>query len=119
MSDLNSIDFDTDEEDFDTVMAHDISFTGSIKFSKPFMIKGRMNGTIEASSDLLIDTDAEVNADISTDRVLVRGKVVGNISGRRLVHVSSTGSVTGDITTAQVVLEPGCSFSGRCSMTNF
>ena len=109
--------FDTDEEDFDTVMASDISFTGNIRFSKPFMIKGKMNGTIEASSDLLIDTNAEVNADISTERVLVRGKVVGNIKGKKLVYVASTGSVIGDISSAQVVLEPGSVFSRKCSMS--
>lgn len=97
--------FDTDEEDFDTVMASDISFTGNIRFTKPFMIKGKMNGIIEATSDLLIDTDAVVNADISTDRVLVRGKVTGNINGRKLVYVTSTGTVKGDITSTQVVLE--------------
>jgi len=109
--------FDTDEEDFDTVMASDISFSGTIRFTKPFMIKGRMNGNIEATSDLLIDTDAEVNADIIADRVLVRGKVKGNVIGKKLVYVTSSGSVNGDITSGQVVLEPGSSFTGKCSMT--
>lgn len=109
--------FDTDEEDFDTVMASDISFSGTIRFTKPFMIKGKMNGNIEATSDLLIDTDAEVNADIVADRVLVRGKVQGNIIGKKLVYVTSSGSVNGDITSGQVVLEPGSSFTGKCSMT--
>lgn len=108
--------FETEEEDFDTVMADDITFTGTIRFSKPFMIKGKVNGFIEASSDLLIDTDAEVNADISTGRVLVRGKVKGNVSGKELVYVASTGSVIGDISSEQVVLEPGSEFSGKCTM---
>ncbi|MCI5524256.1 MAG: polymer-forming cytoskeletal protein [Treponema sp.] len=113
----DSINFETEEEDFDTVMASDITFSGTIKFCKPFMIKGKMNGNIEATSDLLIDTDAEVNADIVADRVLVRGKTKGNIIGKKLVYVTSTGSVTGDIVSSQVVLEPGSSFSGKCSMT--
>ena len=39
--------FDTDEEDFDTVMASDITFTGNIRFAKPFMIKGKMSGNID------------------------------------------------------------------------
>lgn len=112
----NSKTFDTEEEDFDTVMASDITFTGNIRFAKPFMIKGKMSGKIDATSDLLIDTEAVVNADINTERVLVKGKVVGNINGRKLVYVASTGSVKGDITSAQVVLEPGSVFSGRCSM---
>lgn len=109
--------FETEEEDFDTVMAEDISFTGTIRFAKPFMIKGKMNGNIEATSDLLIDSKAEVNADIVADRVLVRGKVNGNIVGKDLVYVCTNGSVFGDITSAQVVLEPGSNFSGKCSMS--
>lgn len=108
--------FELDEEDFDTVMASDIAFTGSIKFTKPFMIKGKVNGSIEATSDLLIDTGAEVNADIAANRVLIKGKVKGNIIGRKMIFVTSTGSVNGDLTSAQVVLEPGSRFTGKCSM---
>ncbi len=108
--------FETDEEDFDTIMASDIAFEGSIKFSKPFMIKGKMSGVIEATSNLLIDTNAEVKADITAEKILIRGKVVGNVWGNKLVYVTSSGSVTGDITSAQVVLEPGSLFSGKCSM---
>ncbi len=110
--------FETDEEDFDTVMATDITFSGNIKFAKPFMIKGKVKGMIDATSDLLIDTTAEVVADIKTERVLVRGKVTGNVTGHRLVYVASTGAVIGDITTSQIVLEPGSVFSGKCIMIN-
>jgi cytoskeletal protein CcmA (bactofilin family) len=105
-----------DEEDFDTVLAEDIAFTGTIRFAKPFMIKGKVNGTIEATSDLLIDSMAEVNADINANRILVKGKVKGNIVGKNLIFVTSSGSVDGDLTSAQVVLEPGSSFTGKCSM---
>lgn len=108
---------DLEEEDFDTVLASDISFTGQIKFSEPFMIKGKVNGTIEATSDLVVDTNAVVVADIVADRVLVRGKVQGNIDAKSIVFVASSGSVTGDISSAEVALEPGCSFSGKCTMT--
>ena len=108
--------FDLDEEDFDTVLAEDIAFTGNIKFSKPFMIKGKVNGSIMASSDLLIDTDAVVNADINANRILVKGRVKGNIFGKKLIFVTSAGSVDGDLTSAQVVLEPGSTFTGKCTM---
>lgn len=108
--------FDLEEEDFDTVLASDITFTGEIRFARPFMIKGSVSGLIEATSDLVVDTDAKVVADILADRVLVRGCVEGNIVGKKLVFVTSTGSVTGDISAAKVALEPGCSFSGKCTM---
>ena len=108
--------FETDEASFDTVLASDISFSGTIRFTKPFMIKGSVSGKIEASNDLLIDSDAQVNADIETDRVVVRGKVVGNVNGKKLVYLASTGSVTGDIASSKVVIEAGAFFSGHCSM---
>ena len=108
--------FDLEEEDFDTVMANDIKFTGNIRFAKPFMIKGFVTGSIESNTDLVIDTDAQVNAEIKAGRVLVKGKVNGNITGKDLVLITATGSVYGDITCAQVVLEPGSDFSGRCTM---
>ncbi len=107
---------DLEEEDFDTVLASDISFTGQIRFAEPFMIKGRMSGTIDATSDLVVDTDAIVTADITADRVLIRGRVKGNIDAKRLVFVAASGSVDGDIVAAQVALEPGCLFTGKCTM---
>ena len=48
--------------------------------------------------------------------MLIRGSVEGKIVGNSMVFVTSNGSVTGDITSKQVVLEPGSSFSGRCTM---
>ena len=112
--------FDLEEDDFDTILADDITFTGNIKFTKPFMIRGKVSGSIEAVSDLVIDSGAVVqvgNSGISASRVLVRGKVDGNITARKIVLVTSTGEVNGDIVSGQVVLEPGSKFTGRCTMT--
>ena len=117
MFDVKDIDlYELEDDDFDTIMAPDILFKGSIRFTKPFMIRGKMSGIIEASSDLVIDADAFVLSEISADRVLVRGIVEGNISAARLIMITATGSVTGNITSRQVVLEPGASFTGNCTM---
>ena len=119
MFDVKDTDFfDLEEDAFDTIMGDDISFTGNIKMKKTFMIRGKVNGNIESESDLVVDTSAIVNADIKADRVLVRGVVKGNVVGSKLIFVTSTGSIDGDIVTGKVVLEPGCSFSGKCTMVN-
>ena len=104
--------FDLEEDDFDTVLASDITFSGTIGFTRPFMIKGVMDGSINATGDLVIDSGASVKADITARRVLV----TGNIEAKGLVFVTSGGSVFGDITSEKVVLEPGSVFSGRCTM---
>lgn len=109
--------FDLEEEDFDTILASDITFRGNIKFAKPFMIRGSVTGEIDATSDLVVDTNASVSADIVAERVLVRGTVEGNITAKDIVFVTSSGSVDGDILSKEVVLEPGAHFSGKCTMT--
>jgi cytoskeletal protein CcmA (bactofilin family) len=108
--------FDLEEESFDTVIEPDITFTGNIRFAKPFMIRGKVKGNIDASSDLVVDSSAVVEADIKADRVLIKGKVKGNVAAKKMVFVTATGSLDGDITSEQVVLEPGSIFSGRCTM---
>ena len=108
--------FDTDEEDFDTVLSSDISFKGNISFDKPFFIKGRVSGHIKSASDLLIDTEAVVEADIVSSRVYIRGKVTGDIDAAQLIYIAASGSVRGDISSRKVVLESGASFSGKCTM---
>ena len=108
--------FDIEDDTFDTVLEPGIRFTGNIKFIKPFMIRGKGNGKIDATSDLVIDSCSEVNADINAVRVLIKGKVHGNVTARDLVFVSATGILDGDITSKRVVLEPGSTFSGRCTM---
>ena len=117
MFDVKDTDFfDLEDEAFDTIVEDDISFTGSIKIKKTFLIRGNVNGTIDSTSDLVIDTGSVVNADIKAERVLVRGKVKGNVIGNKLIFVTASGSIDGDITTGKVVLEPGCVFTGKCSM---
>ena len=117
MTDLNNNDlFEREDGDYETYIAPDIKFSGNIHFEKPFIVKGQISGNIDATSDLVVDSQAVVNADISAERVVVRGNITGNIKCKKVVFVTSTGSVTGDITSAQVVLEPGSNFTGHCTM---
>lgn len=108
---------DLDEEDYDTVLAPDIDFTGTIQFEEPFMIKGRVSGSIEASSDLMVDLGAVVKANIQANRVIIKGEVDGNVTATQMVHVFSSGKLNGDVTAPEVVLESGCFFTGICTMT--
>lgn len=108
---------DLDEEDYDTVLAQDIEFSGTIKFKEPFMIRGIVSGKIIAESDIMIDEQAQVHADIHADQVVIKGSVKGDIVADTLVHVFSCGRLEGDVTAPDVILDSGCFFSGICTMT--
>lgn len=117
MYDLKDSDFfDMDEDAFDTVVEDDISFTGNVKIKKTFLIRGKIKGHIDSESDLVVDTNAIVEADINAERVLIKGRVKGNVKGSKLIFVASTGTLIGDITSQKIVLEPGSEFTGKCKM---
>ncbi|MDR3130453.1 MAG: polymer-forming cytoskeletal protein [Treponema sp.] len=105
-----------EDEDFDTILSSDIDFSGTLQFEKPFLVRGKIFGTIDARSLLVVDSSAVVEASISASKVIIRGTVKGNINAMEKVEITGTGKLTGDITAPLINMETGCSFNGRCTM---
>ncbi|MDR2766881.1 MAG: polymer-forming cytoskeletal protein [Treponema sp.] len=104
-------------EDFDTILSPDIEFSGSLRFDKPFLIKGKVSGEIDATGLLVIDEEAVVEANIKASRVIILGTVKGNVNAGEKVEVAITGKLTGNVTAPEINMETGCRFTGRCIMT--
>jgi cytoskeletal protein CcmA (bactofilin family) len=115
MADLHN---DTlEDEDFDTVLSADIDFSGTLNFEKPFLIRGRLSGEIEARGLLVIDEEAVVEAHINASRVVIRGQVKGNVRAAEKVELTLTGKLQGNVTAPEILMETGCVFNGLCTMT--
>jgi cytoskeletal protein CcmA (bactofilin family) len=105
-----------EDTDFDTIFSSDMDFTGTLHFEKPFLIRGKVSGEINASGILVIDENAVVNANINAARVLIRGQVKGNVTAVEKVEVTATGTLTGNVNAPEIFMETGCLFNGRCTM---
>ena len=105
-----------EDADFDTILSPDINFTGTLHFEKPFLIRGRVSGEINATGVLVIDENAVVNANINALRVLIRGHVKGDVTAVEKVEVTVTGKLVGNVTSPEIYMETGCVFNGRCTM---
>ncbi|MCL2764118.1 MAG: polymer-forming cytoskeletal protein [Treponema sp.] len=105
-----------EDADFDTILSSDIDFTGTLRFEKPFLIRGKVSGEISATGLLVIDENAIVNANIHALRVLIRGKVKGDVTAVEKVEVTITGRLSGNVTAPEIYMETGCIFNGRCTM---
>ena len=115
MTDVHNDSFD--DSDFDTILSKDISFSGTLNFEKPFLIRGMFSGNIVASGFLVVDEEAVVEANISASRVVIRGSVTGDVTATEKVEVSVTGKLIGNVMAPEIFMETGCSFNGRCTMT--
>jgi cytoskeletal protein CcmA (bactofilin family) len=105
-----------EDDEFDTILSPDIDFSGSLSFEKSFLIQGTLSGEIAARGLLLIAETAVVNADIVASRVIIRGKVKGNVRAGERVEITATGKLQGNINTPEILMETGCLFNGQCTM---
>jgi cytoskeletal protein CcmA (bactofilin family) len=105
-----------EDSDFDTILSPDIDFSGTLHFEKPFLIRGKVSGEINASGLLVVDEHAVVNANINALRVLIRGQVKGDVTAVQKVDITLTGKLAGNITSPEIFMESGCVFNGRCTM---
>jgi cytoskeletal protein CcmA (bactofilin family) len=106
-----------EDEDFDTILSPDIDFSGILNFEKPFLIRGKVSGEINATGLLVIDEEAVVNANITALRVIIRGQVKGDVNAEEKVEVTVTGKLAGNIIAPEIYMESGCVFNGYCTMT--
>jgi cytoskeletal protein CcmA (bactofilin family) len=109
-----------EDEDFDTILSGDIDFSGTLNFDKPFLIRGRVSGIIDAKGLLVIDEGALVAANINASRVIIRGTVKGDINATEKVEITATGRLTGNVTAPEgsFFMETGCMFNGTCTMVD-
>ncbi len=75
-----------------------------------------MEGQVDATGDVEIDDEAKVNASVAGRDVSIRGQVSGPVTARKRLVVAKSGSLTGDVRVARLVIQDGATFSGNVSM---
>lgn len=105
------------EEGISTVLSPDIHFKGKLKFKSSLMIKGKLTGEISADGLLIVGPDAEVTAAVTAAKVVSYGKITGDINATRQVVMKQGAAQYGDITVPDLIIESGCIFDGKVSMT--
>ena len=105
-----------EEKDVDTVLAEDIDFSGTMKFKKSLMIKGKFDGRIDADGHLILGPNAVVKAMIKAGVVTNFGKIIGNVEAINKVELFRGAELNGDVKTPDFIIESGCIFNGNCAM---
>lgn len=86
---------------------------GEISGNEDLIIDGSVEGLIELDEQkLMFGATAKVTADIIAREVVVVGNVNGNLRAKGRIEIKKDGSVTGDLTTARIMIEDGAYFKG-------
>src|SRR6266852_8780476 len=86
---------------------------GEISGNEDMHIDGIVEGAVQlGEGKLTVGATANVTADIIAREVVVCRKVKGNVRAKDKIEIKRDGSVIGDLTTAQIIIEDGAYFKG-------
>jgi len=86
---------------------------GEITGIEDLLIDGSVEGMIQLDErKLTVGTAAKLAADINARDVVVYGYVKGNVRATGRIEIKKDGSVIGNLTTAQIMIEDGADFKG-------
>jgi cytoskeletal protein CcmA (bactofilin family) len=89
---------------------------GELHIDGDVRLSGTVQGEIHATGDVEVDDEAKVNASLAGGDINIRGSVSGPVTARKRLVVARSGSLTGDVRVARLVIQDGATFSGNVSM---
>ena len=95
-----------------SIISADLIVRGALFSAGDVQIDGRVDGDIRAGG-LIIGEKAVIVGDVYAEEIVVRGRVEGGISARK-VSLSSTCHVEGNILHEALSVEIGAYFEGNC-----
>lgn len=108
-----------DEMD-EKILDVDASMQGTITFKDPvnLRINGSFEGKLDTRGNLTIGENAKVKAGIHGDRIIVAGKVTGDIVATQGLAVVSPAVIQGNIVTPRLSVGEGAVIEGQVTMLN-
>ena len=96
----------------------DASMQGTIAFKDPvnLRINGSFEGKLDTRGSLTIGENAKVRATIHGDRVVIAGKVKGDIIATQNLSLIAPAIVEGNITTPRLSMTEGAILEGQVAM---
>lgn len=112
--DANTFDVNTDK--IDTIIGKNTKIEGNISSQGTMRIDGLVTGKVEVEGNLIVGENSKIEADIKADNISVSGEIVGNLTIKNQVQITSTGKVYGDIEVQNLIIDEGAIFDGKCKM---
>lgn len=106
------------EELHEKILDVDASMQGTITFKDPvnLRINGSFEGKLDTKGSLTIGENARVKASITGDRIIIAGKVTGDIVASQGLSIISPAVVKGNVITPVISITEGAVLEGQLSM---
>lgn len=97
-----------------TRIAQSITVKGDLFGQEDLFFDGTLEGRIRLpDSRVVIGPNAQMQADVEANEIIVEGRVTGNLRARTRVELRRTSRVRGDVTAERMAIQDGARFNGR------
>ena len=107
--------FSKDTEKLESLIGANTDFQGELNVKGTLRVDGQVDGRLNAECVILSET-AVVKGEITAKKIIVGGKVEGNIRAQEILEIRAKGKVLGDIFTNKLSVMQGGEFNGKIEM---
>ena len=111
---------DRPEDREDKILDVDARMQGTVVFKDPvnLRINGSFEGKLDTRGNLTIGENANVQADVKGDKIIIAGKLTGNLIASISLALVAPAVVKGDIRTPVLSVAEGAVLNGQIIMSN-
>jgi len=90
---------------------------GKFTTTEDLRMDGRVTGEIVCQKKFVMGEHGHVNGEIECMDSSIKGKILGSIKVKGLLHLLSTAKIEGKIFTKKMVVDEGAAYSGECHVS--
>ncbi len=107
--------FSKETDKLESFLGMNSCFKGELNVRGTLRVDGTVEGQLDADYVILSES-AEVKGEIKAKKILIGGKMDGNVRAQEMVEIKSNGKVLGDIFTPKLAIIEGAEFNGKVEM---
>jgi len=107
--------FPKETDKLQSLLGMNSNFKGELNVKGTLRVDGTVDGKLDADCLILSET-AVVKGSATAKKIIIGGKINGNVFAQELVEVKSKGKVWGDIITPKLTIIEGGEVNGKIEM---
>ena len=107
--------FSKDNEQLESFIRSGTEFQGELNVKGIIRVDGHFDGKMIVGSLILSETGV-IKGEVSAKKIIIGGKVEGNLRVQEIVEIKATGKVLGDIFTKKISITEGAKVNGKVEM---
>ncbi|MFA6200663.1 MAG: polymer-forming cytoskeletal protein [Bacteroidales bacterium] len=100
------------------IISNRTTIKGDVISDGDLRIDGIVEGSLNIKGKLVIGNSGKIKGNINCQNSDISGKVEGNIIVKELLSLQNNSCINGDISIGKLSIEPGATFTGKCSMVS-